>query len=192
MQRCFLDIDGVLADFTMGVHRKLGIDLSYEAWPYSKGPAGWDWNLQLGMSFGQLSDVCDFDLWTSLPWTSDGRDILRTVLRYFDQDDITLLTTPMPHLMSASGKIAWVHEHLPEYDKRLMVITDSKSILAQVPGAVLVDDNQGNCDKWREMGGKAVLVPRWWNSAWPEYAAGMAVTDVREQIEKGDEWRHRD
>ncbi len=181
MQRCFLDIDGVLADFDSGAHKALGLSFDKGHWPYTRGPGGWDWYEELGLSLEEFDSHLGFDFWANLEWMPDGHDILRTVLRFFSPKQITLLTTPMPNVMSASGKVAWVKEHLPAYDNSLMVITDSKSVLAQVPGAVLVDDCQKNVNQWRAAGGVAVLVPRPWNNM---YAfAESAVEDVRIQLE---------
>jgi 5'(3')-deoxyribonucleotidase len=163
MNRCFLDVDGVLADFVGGVHRKLGIEFSYDAWPYKKGPEGWNFHDEIGITFEDLSELCDFEFWKNLEWTPDGHDILRVVLRYFDPNQITLLTSPMPNVMSASGKMAWIMDKLPAYKFRTGIWTDSKAILAGVPDSVLVDDHQKNTDVWQAGGGRAVLVPRPWN-----------------------------
>ena len=179
--RVFLDVDGVLADFTMGAHRKMGIDLDYNNWPYPKGPEGWDWQHCLGMTFEELSEICDFEFWKGLPWTSDGRDILRVILKFVEQGNITLLTTPMPHVMSASGKMAWIEKNLPAYKWHTLISSGKKDILAGVPDSILVDDSQNNVDAWRGVGGKAVLVPRRWNNRWPE--VNTASISVELQLE---------
>jgi 5'(3')-deoxyribonucleotidase len=161
----FLDMDGVLVDFTMGCHKKLGCPLDYNQWPYPKGPDGWDWNKNLGMTFRQLSALCDFDFWVTLDWTVDGHDILRSIIAAFDPDvtDMVLLTSPMPHIMSASGKMAWIELHLPEYSRKTIVCSAPKAVMAR-PDSLLIDDNQGNCVSWMAAGGRAILVPRCWNN----------------------------
>jgi 5'(3')-deoxyribonucleotidase len=166
--RVYLDIDGVLADFTMGVHRKLGIDLDYSCWPYKKGPAGWDWNEELGMTFQQMNNICDYGLWVNLPWTPDGHDILRTVLSF--TKDIVLLTTPMPNEESSAGKIAWVRENLPSYERHMLICPGrkDKTGLPLVPNSVLIDDNLSNVYRWECAGGSSILVPRWWNHLYPQ------------------------
>lgn len=168
MTRLFLDIDGVLADFTTGVHRKLGIDYDPKRWPYKVGPEGWDFHNEIGMSFAELSALCDFEFWESLPWHYDGRDILGVLLRYCTIDEITLLTTPMPHYMSASGKMAWLEKNLPAYKWRTLICSAKKEILAPLPGSILIDDCQRNVDAWEKAGGTAILVPRPWNRQWYE------------------------
>jgi 5'(3')-deoxyribonucleotidase len=182
MNRCFLDVDGVLADFTGGVHKKLGIAYDISKWPYAKGPKGWDFHEELGMSFERVSEICDFDFWKNLPWTADGRDILDVVLDHFFPGEITLLTTPMPNVMSASGKVAWITEQLPEFEKQIMVCTGSKEVLANVPDSVLIDDNTQNVHRWTSAGGKAVLVPRPWNIGWFTYEISGAVQDIEHHM----------
>jgi 5'(3')-deoxyribonucleotidase len=180
MTRCFLDVDGVLADFVGGIHRKLWVDFDVHQWPYVKGPAGWHFHDELGITFMGLSRLCDFDFWRNLYWMHDGHDILRVVLEFFDPTQITLLTAPMPNIMSASGKIAWVKQHLPEYERRIGVWTDSKAILAQVPGSILIDDGSHNIRDWRAAGGDAVLVPRPWNELhdWSETAVSWVYDEL--------------
>lgn len=175
MTRCFLDVDGVLADFVGGIHRKLGIDFDVHQWPYAKGPDGWNFHDELGITFMGMSELCDFDFWRTLRWMHDGHDILRIVLEFFDPKQITLLTAPMPNVMSASGKIAWIKQHLPEYERQVGVWTDSKAILAQVPDSILIDDGSCNIRDWRAAGGKAVLVPRPWND-WHERSQEAALS----------------
>ncbi len=187
MTRLFLDVDGVLSDFTTGAHKKLGIDLYYSNWPYKRGPDGSDWQNELGMSFDDLSAICDFDFWANLPWHSDGRAILDVVLGHFDTSDITLLTTPMPHVMSASGKMAWIEKNLPDFKRQTIVCSEKKHVFAGVPGAVLLDDSQRNFNYWRNHWGRAVLVPRWWNNLWAEQEAGHSVYSVRCQLESLNE-----
>lgn len=182
MTRCFLDVDGVLADFVGGIHRKLGIDFNVHQWPYAKGPDGWNFHNELGMTFLGMSELCDFDFWRKLHWMDDGHYILQAVLESFDPKQITLLTAPMPNVMSASGKIAWIKQNLPEYEQRIGVWADSKAILAQVPDSILIDDGGNNVRDWRAAGGKAVLVPRPWNDR-HEYSEEAFVV-VRESLRR--------
>lgn len=163
MRRCFLDIDGVLADWVGGIHRALRLDYDPRYWPYKRGPEGWHWYGEIGRTFRATDELCNFKFWEDLYWTFDGHDILRVVLEFYAPEEITLLTVPMPNIMSASGKIAWVRKNLPEYEYRILVCTDKKAILATLPDSILIDDGSHNVRDWRAAGGRSVLVPRWWN-----------------------------
>lgn len=162
-RRCFLDLDGVLVDFIGGIHKKLGIEFSYDKWPYKFGPEGWNFHNHLGLSFEHMSELCDLKFWEDLSWMEDGADIYHTVCDFFSRDEITLLTMPMPNAMSASGKVLWVHKNLWGFRNRLMITTEKKHVLARTPDSILIDDNQGNVDEWCKAGGEAILVPRPWN-----------------------------
>ena len=177
----FLDMDGVLVDFTKGIHRKLGLDFDYQQWPYAKGPDGWNFHRELGYTFDQLSALCDFDFWTTLGWTEDGHDILKRVLEAFPGKRIVLLTTPMPHIMSASGKAHWVEAHLPTYSRHLIVTSEAKHILAG-PNTLLIDDNQNNFTNWASAEGNSILVPRPWNDLHKEFFAGNTIKHVEESL----------
>lgn len=172
----FLDIDGVLADFGGGIHEALGLPWDPNHWPYKKGPAGWVYYEELGLSFAGFDRLCTFDLWADLQWMLDGREILNIVEQLFGCANIRLLTTPMPNVESASGKVAWVHRHLPEYSKQLIITTAPKETFARVPDSILIDDCQDNFDRWLAAGGQAQLVPRPWNNCYEQ--ADRAVEAV--------------
>jgi 5'(3')-deoxyribonucleotidase len=163
----FLDVDGVLANWNAGVFERLGLNYDYNDWPFAKGRDGWDWNKELGLSFETISDLCDFDLWANLPWLHDGKKIYEDVKRVFGQHNIRLLTTPMPNVMSASGKMEWIYRNLPELRGQVIISTAPKDTIATVPGSYLIDDSSTNVDRWRGAGGRAILVPRWWNDDHP-------------------------
>lgn len=44
-----------------------------------------------------------------------------------------------------------------------MILCKEKFFLA-APDRLLIDDNDGNVDKWRSAGGKAILFPQIWNA----------------------------
>lgn len=173
-------MDGVLVDWTGGVHQRLGVPYSYHQWPYRWGPDGWNWHDEIGHTFAEVSDLCDFDFWANLKWHHDGQAIMNIVQSMFDVRGITLLTTPMPNVMSASGKIAWIRRELPHLEKQLLICPGDKSILAQVPDSILIDDSTNNVVKWRSLGGKAILVPRPWNiqHGWFMLAAESIATQL--------------
>ena len=165
----FLDVDDVLADFMGGLHTALNISYNYFNYPYKKG----EWNI-LGyqikrrhyldclVTFEECNQCCTTSFWQYLKWMHDGRDILRAVLEKFHSEQIYLLTTPMPNLESASGKMMWINDNLPVYLKHTIITQAPKYLLAR-PDTLLIDDKNENIDEFREAGGRALLVPRPWN-----------------------------
>ena len=156
---CLLDVDGILANFNEGAFRALGIHYYYEH------PAlhEWEWYEYFNILIEELDLVCTTDFWAGLQWMPDGREILNMIEKEFATDEIYLLTTPMPNLESASGKMMWIRHHLPQYEVRTIITRAPKRIFA-VPGRVLVDDKTENCQEFIDCGGMAILVPRPWNA----------------------------
>ncbi|MCP4541728.1 MAG: hypothetical protein GY832_31740 [Chloroflexi bacterium] len=171
----FLDCDGILADWNAGVHAALGISHDYEHWPYAKGRDGWNWHDEIGVPFKMVNALCDFDLWADLPWMHDGRAIYDRVAASFGLDNIRLLTTPMPSVQSASGKMAWAQKNIPELAEQVIITTAPKETLAGTPNSLLIDDSSKNVDAWRGAGGRAILVPRHWND---DYELAMRTEEV--------------
>ena len=154
----FLDIDGVLANFRKGIH-----DTFDKFYDYPTLSPKWKfWDDWPDVTFEMVNAICTTSFWQNLKWMHDGHDILRAVLDKFNASQTYLLTTPMPNLKSASGKMIWVNDNLPIYLKRTIITQAPKHLLAR-PDTLLIDDKDENVDGFREAGGKALLVPRPWN-----------------------------
>ena len=173
----FLDVDGVLADFRKGIHG--AFDKPYD---YSTLSPKWKfWDDWPDVTFEMVNNVCTTSFWQNLEWMHNGRDILRAVLEKFHAEQIYLLTTPMPNLESASGKMMWINDNLPVYLKHTIITQAPKHLLAR-SDTLLIDDKNENVDGFREAGGKALLVPRPWNRA--HSCADRTVEIVRKFLEK--------
>ena len=109
-----------------------------------------------------VNDICTIDFWTELEWMPDGRDILKAVTEKFNI--IYILTSTMPNPESFTGKMMWMHKHLPAYSNYTIPIPFGvpKSLFAG-PDTLLIDDRDKNIDEFREAGGQGILVPRPWN-----------------------------
>lgn len=166
-----LDIDGVIGDFNRKATEIVGI-------PYP--PNKWHWYKDAPDGFNILNNACTFDFWKNLGWIHDGHDIFRLVTSLFNPENIFLLTTPMPNVESASGKMAWIYGNLPEYKRRTIIITASKALLAK-PNVLLIDDRDKNVDEFRAAGGNAILVPRPWNRLYE--LAGETYQCVKAELE---------
>ena len=173
----FLDMDGVLVNFREGIHE--AFNKSYDYPTLSSKWKFWDdWS---DVSFAMVNAACTTEFWTDLEWMHDGLNIIRIIWKKFNVNQIYLLTTPMPNLESASGKMIWVDNNLPIHFKHTIITQAPKCLLAR-PDTLLIDDKNENVDGFREAGGKALLVPRPWNRA--HLQANRTVEVVKEFLER--------
>lgn len=175
----FLDMDGVLVNFRKGIHDAFNKPYNHITSPENKKWSFWnDWP---DVTFEMVNAICTTSFWQHLEGMYDGRDILTMIEYKFAPAQIYLLTTPMPNLESASGKMIWVHDHLPSYLKHTIITQAPKYLLAR-PDTLLIDDKNENIDDFREAGGKAHLIARPWNRAYLQ--ADRTVEVVREFLER--------
>lgn len=156
---CFLDMDGVLADFVRGslaFHKK---ELPYEE-------VCFDFWQKVDMTEGDYFGPLGEDFWASLEPTREFEHIISGAETGFGRENVFILTKPAPTLGCAVGKARWVDKHLPPgYTTRLLFADQAhgKKVHSR-PGRVLVDDQDGHINGWREAGGTGILVPQPWNS----------------------------
>jgi 5'(3')-deoxyribonucleotidase len=152
----FIDLDGVLDDFVRGAFTAFGRPLDAE----TLANVRWNFWGMLGCdNETELWDVidCTTGFWESLvpyPWASD------LVAAAEEVGTVRLLSSPSKDPMCLAGKKRWVNTHFPAL--RLLPFGE-KELLAK-PGRILIDDNDGNCEKWRAAGGIAILFPQPWNN----------------------------
>ncbi len=151
----FLDLDGVLADMVRAAFAVHGRPRE------SLAGVGWDLPGQLNLSPAEFWFLLGFDFWRDLDWHDDGRKLFAGLEAAFAPERIFLASSPCQTPGCLEGKVAWVRQHLPNYERRL-ILTGAKYAIAS-RYKLLVDDHEGNVDRWREYGGKGVLVPRPWN-----------------------------
>lgn len=176
--KCFLDMDGVLVDFIGGA--SLAHDLPNPYSPMSDRAAGeWDiaklWHLKED-EFWQPLNSSTF--WEELQPTPEADEILFLCENAFGFENICLLTCPSASPYSAMGKLRWIQSHLPQYARRYMM-GPAKQFCAG-PDAILIDDNDINCQCFTNHLGGAVLLPRPWNA---NYAIADPISYLRENLE---------
>ncbi len=153
---CYLDLDGVLVDFVGGALKAHGKTLP---------PADVGWGFAASIGFSGLDDPAFWapmghDFWDGLGWTAEGRVVLDQVENLFG-DRVVLMTSPCDTPGAVGGKVSWIRRELPAYRRRFFV--GPAKHLAAGPTKVLVDDHDGNADKFVEGGGLVVMPPRPWN-----------------------------
>ncbi len=178
---CFLDMDGVLADFAGGLcraHRR--------PWPYDD-PANFGvfeigdeiWKMSAREMWAPCAENPRF--WEELDPTPDAGAIVEIAIEVFGADRIAILTAPSLDRECVPGKRRWVKSRFPFLAKRIVFASkESKKFLAG-DGRVLIDDRNENCDEFEDFGGDAILLPRPWNRR--HALAGDALGVLRKELE---------
>lgn len=173
----FLDLDGVLADLQTALEKKFDVDLT----DFHKGGA--DFEETFGVDVKTFWEMLYPNFWVDIPKMPDADLILALVEPY----NPTIFTAHPGYGIESCvvGKLWWIQDNLPEYYKNdRVLIGRDKSIIA--PGNLLIDDSDYNVNQWRMAGGKAILVPRPWNSKFEE----STLEYLQEQLMKhlGDDY----
>jgi len=178
----YLDCDQVFSDFVTGIFTALGFPHKVDRnWPF-----GSDYNVfpLAGSTRDEANKHCTIKFWENLPWTEDGKEILAEVWARFRPNETMLLTKPMEHDDSFTGKARWVRREIPELHKRMVPTWVEKSEFAFNFNCLLVDDSQENVERFIRAGGAGILVPRPWNQLDKMYYAGDTVSYVAEKMDK--------
>lgn len=172
LERIFLDLDGVLADWATPAIRACGGD---PATVFSSWPVGtYDLAEALGISTSAMWRAVDMQgakMWATLepyPWCGDLFGICE------DLAPTTILTSPSTDPSAASGKTRWLQSVFGTGFRRYLIGPD-KAACAR-PGAILIDDSDANCEKFRASGGDAIVFPQIWNTAHTNRAMPLAYT----------------
>ncbi len=153
----FLDVDGVLADFHLGILELYGLTENEFRQIVPPGKFYWDKHID-----EKMMENLSRNFWVNLHKTSDGDEIINLLEEKFGQENICLLSNHVNMPDYAYGKIVWINLHYPRYADQYLLGT-SKHYCAS-PRALLVDDADHNINDFRNHGGKGILVPRYWNS----------------------------
>ena len=173
-KQCFLDLDGVLADFHGGAYRLHNITN-----PYTNPAHLGSYHIEnmVGMSRTKFYGPMGADFWANLEPTAECFDIVRLAEEIFGPENVGIITKPILTPGCYDGKLAWVNRYLPQYANR-MSASGAKAFFSAKPWAWLVDDAETNIDEWSTAGGNVVPVPRPWNRwyaqpTWPSVEAGL-------------------
>lgn len=158
--KVFVDMDGVLADYYGGIVRAFTI---LSPWPYLCRVG--DWNFftgnPLNLTNEQVAPKMGRDFYANLELLPDAHRLIRELENEFDSN-VYFLSSPWSTPGCDEGKREWVRRFFPAYEKRTLIGSCKEACAHQ--GAVLFDDSDGNCKKFRSYDGKAVVIPRPWNS----------------------------
>jgi hypothetical protein len=169
--KIFLDLDGVIADFTTGYCGVHGIPNPFTLDPTFRGDEAWDVIAQTGMSPADFWRPMGRDFWGSLQKTEEADEIVQIIDGTVGMDNTCFLTTPCLTEGCVEGKRDWVNEHYPG----IPILFSSAGKGSHVgpkefcasAGAILIDDHTPNVRKWVDAGGTGFLFPRPWNDLHP-------------------------
>lgn len=163
--KLLLDMDGVVVDFVTGYFSMIG--KKYDRWK----PGVWD--IQEATGHEMDENLLTTEFWANLPWMQDGPIILKTLEREFGSENICILSSCHVRRVgdACAGKIKWILKHMNSYHERYL-FGPNKSFCSH-RDSVLVDDRDENVNKFRAEGGRAILIPRIWNSAHPRVGQGF-------------------
>lgn len=146
IQICFIDMDGVLANFSKAACARHNVTYPTQA----KLEHSWLED-QVGHKGRFWMKIHGYDYWTQLepfPW---AKKLVALVNDHCDEWRI--LSKPSSDEHCYSGKYTWVKNHLHK-TKHLWLCNGTKSLLAG-PNRLLIDDYKKNIDEWRAAGGEA-------------------------------------
>lgn len=187
INRVILDLDDVCNDFTLPALRHVGCDIC--VYDYDAFDPAWGFDIikaanelpkqrtfRKNLPNGKFSltnfwGCFDLDFWVNLPKSQEFHFLIDLAYNITGKFPL-LLTAPIcgPKINSHNtgqclvGKYHWIERNLPSEMHRNFLIGPPKECCA-MPGSLLIDDSDDNVNKFRKVGGQAVLMPRPWNAA---------------------------
>lgn len=168
--KVFLDMDGVVADFTAGLCAAFNIP--FTNYPYSMPHGLWDYveyvEQYYGVTWDQVKQVCsDRSFWVELPGLPKSDNLYKALTLIYEHDVRFLTTSTGDFDAVFDGKREWLEGRgwATSHDKRMILLEpgETKEQYAR-PDTVLLDDQDKNIQDFRHGGGRAILVPRPWNN----------------------------
>lgn len=163
VDRCYLDMDGVICSFVRQVLRAHGLEYKDIFSERKKYP----W--QLETLFPYKISKNDFwaptrnsHFWASMEPTEQAEDIVDILTHHFGIGKVHILSTPTMDPSCMVGKVEWIKKHFPQFSRKY-AFSCRKDIFSN-PRALLVDDKQSTIEKF-QAGGNGFLVARPWNDS---------------------------
>jgi 5'(3')-deoxyribonucleotidase len=159
----FLDLDGVMVDFTRAAFKVLGCEEKLDNWP----PGSYEIEDVAGVSMDAFWDTLDAqgpEFWATLPKLPWADELLKMVGDWVNDpwNQLFIATSPSRAPASAMGKVHWMRDYFGLKFRRYML--GSHKYLLAGPGRVLIDDSDAKVKKFVQFGGTGILFPQPWNS----------------------------
>ena len=161
---CFVDMDGVAANFVQGALNAHGFDDFQTNEIIGNWPRG-EFSIPkvLGMTSLKFWGFITQEVWENLSVYPETLKLMETLHDFFGFENVFFLSSPTTEPSCLHGKGTWIKDHFPDmWYKRMFVFTPHKYLFAN-NRAILVDDYEVNCKKFSEAGGWSILYPQPWN-----------------------------
>jgi 5'(3')-deoxyribonucleotidase len=156
---CFVDMDGVLADFVKGACEAHGRPSPYVD-PKSVGIFDMDklWKMS-AQEFWRPLERDGF--WRELEILPDARELVEMLCKWFKAENVCVLTAPSLDPRCIPEKRAWIAANFPALAKNMLFGSAKRFLAGQFRW--LIDDRNENIDNFVNHGGIGVLYPQVWN-----------------------------
>ena len=190
IRRIFLDLDDVCNTLAPFVLHSLGCAIApadYRAYPRQ---FGYDITKAANYMLGgprytpaALWASIPRSVWAEVPESDFFHWLLRACAEAVGRENVCIATSPTKCPESLAGKLEWIHAHCPRWMHRQYAITPRKHLFAR-PDSLLIDDYGQNADRFRALGGHAILVPRPWNDNWAFDPRGLLEEKLAAALSK--------
>lgn len=174
IKKVFIDLDDTLNSMTIPALRSIGCrfksDTDYAMFPI---PGSYDIvaaanSMANNTGLWKMAPVTfweslDRKFWANLPPSPQFVQIIDFSTSLVGYDNVCILTAPTLDPLCSAGKVDWIQEHIPDRMQRQFLIGPRKRFCAS-PDSLLIDDCDANISEFRDCGGRAITVPRPWNS----------------------------
>ena len=158
--KILVDMDGVLVDFYSAACK------THKRYDHPKGSSYLHkiWGITKEQFWEPLDNR---SWWANLKPTVEFDEIIDQVSSY----TYCVCSSPSGRPEVAAGKVEWLKKYLPDTP---WILTREKYILAD-DDTLLIDDSDYQVKSFVKAGGKALLIPRAWNSLWQ---SNLTVSEV--------------
>lgn len=177
----FLDLDGVIFDFTTAAFKAHKFEFSGN-FPELDDDIDFCISQLIGVTkhkFWEEIDKLGSKFWSGLEAYDHTSELIKVIKEY---DEFTILSAPSSSPACVKGKVQAMQRlfgyHFKDY---ILAPKKHKEKLAYYPNAVLIDDTPLNCNNFIKRGGKAILFPEHRNK---NRHIKDKVGYVREELEK--------
>ncbi len=173
---CFLDMDGVIADFVGSTCKAHGLESPYG---HVNCLGIFDMEKCWGMTVEKFWEpLATYEFWADMAKTPEADELVELLIGKFGEKQVCILTHPSAYDGCISAKKAWIDKHYPMLSGQ-MLFGSAKQYLAG-PDRYLVDDWDKNIKAFKDAGGYGITVPRLWNHRYDHHRNVMR--EIKSQL----------